>query len=107
MTQYDMDPDGVTRGVNRLRAAGESFGSAWAGHRSALDASRSGVGGDPLSQAFLQGYLPLAERLAARADAIAPAYSALCDDAMSCVAEYQAAEASGTGTIRRVADHPR
>ncbi|SFB35782.1 hypothetical protein SAMN05216266_1099 [Amycolatopsis marina] len=102
MTGYDMNPDGVTRGVNQLRAAGETFGSAWARRKKAISANEPGIGSDLLAQAFLEKYRPLAEKLAANADSIPKAYGALCDDAMGCVAEYLAAETQGTGTVNRL-----
>ncbi|SFB46029.1 hypothetical protein SAMN05216266_112136 [Amycolatopsis marina] len=100
MTLYDMDPDGVTNGVNRLRAAGESFDSAWQSRRAALTAGLSGVGEDVISQAFRTRYLPVAERLMARADAIPGTYRNICDDAQCCVDDYLAANVQGTNTVR-------
>ncbi|WP_020423210.1 hypothetical protein [Amycolatopsis sp. ATCC 39116] len=102
MTGYDMDPDAVTRSINRLRAAGEDFGSAWANHKQAIQAAQGRFGSDVLAQAFLEKYLPIAEKLTARADAIPGNYARLCDDAMGCVADYLAAENQGTGAVRRL-----
>ncbi|MFF5987025.1 hypothetical protein [Prauserella flavalba] len=102
MADYDMDPDAVTRGINRLRAAGEDFGSAWENHKRAIQAGQAGIGGDSLAQAFLERYLPLAEQLTARADAIPGAYGGLCDDAMGCVHDYLAAESQGTTSVNRL-----
>lgn len=100
MTRYDMDPDGVTNGINRLRAAGETFGSAWQSRREALTAGLSGVGNDVISQAFRARYLPIAERMMARADAIPGSYRNTCDDAQCCVDDYLAANIQGTSTVR-------
>lgn len=102
MTRYDMDPDGVTHGITRLRAAGETFGSAWQSRREALAAGLSGVGDDVVSQAFRARYLAIAERLMARADAIPTSYHNICDDAQCCVDDYLAANAQGTSDVRRL-----
>jgi hypothetical protein len=102
MADYDMDPDAVTRSINQLRAAGETFGGAWENDKRAIQAGRSSVGGDLLGQTFLAKYLPVAEKLTARADAIPASYSRLCDDAMGCVADYLSAENEGAGTVRRL-----
>lgn len=103
MADYDMDPDAVTRGINQLRAVGEDFGGAWETRKRAIQAGQAGIGGDTLAQAFLEKYLPLAEKLTAKADAIPAAYGSLCDDAMGCVADYRAADAQGTGAVNRLA----
>ncbi|MGC7095105.1 hypothetical protein ACPZ19_10610 [Amycolatopsis lurida] len=100
MAKYDMDPDTVTRGVNQLRAAGEDFGSAWENHKRAIEAAQSRFGSDVLAQAFLEKYLPVAEKLTAKADAIPTSYGRLCDDAMGCVSDYLVAENQGTGSVR-------
>ncbi|PRX46999.1 hypothetical protein B0I33_10696 [Prauserella shujinwangii] len=100
MTRYDMDPDGVTHGISRLRAAGEAFDAAWRRRREALIAGLSGVGNDAISQAFRARYLPIAERLMARADAIPGSYRNTCDDAQCCVDDYLTANTHGTSTVR-------
>ncbi|WP_020666162.1 hypothetical protein [Amycolatopsis nigrescens] len=102
MADYDMDPDAVTRGINQLRAAGETFGSAWERHKQALQAGQAGIGSDLLAQAFLEKYGPLAEQLTAKADGIPNSYGTLCDDAMGCVADYRSADAQGTGAVNRL-----
>ncbi|MFC4001877.1 hypothetical protein ACFS2C_14165 [Prauserella oleivorans] len=104
MTRYDLDPDGVGKGLSLLRAAGETFGSAWRQRRDALTTGLSGVGNDVVSQAFRSRYLPLAERLMARADAISPSYRNVCDDAQCCVDDYLAANARGTDAMHRLTD---
>ncbi|GAA0522759.1 hypothetical protein GCM10011581_33780 [Saccharopolyspora subtropica] len=102
MADYDMDPDAVTRSINRLRAAGEAFGSAWESRKKAIQAAQSGFGHDGLAQAFLEKYQPLAEKLMANADAIPTSYGRLCDDALGCVRDYLAAEHQGTSSVRRL-----
>ncbi|GAB3586174.1 hypothetical protein GCM10027445_64610 [Amycolatopsis endophytica] len=102
MADYDMDPDAVTRSINQLRAAGETFGSAWENHKRSIQSGQSSVGSDLLAQTFLAKYLPVAEELTARADAIPTSYGRLCDDAMGCVADYRSAENEGAGTVRRL-----
>lgn len=99
MADFDMDPDAVTRSISRLRAAGEAFGGSWERHKRAIEAGHAGIGSDVLAQAFRERYLPLSERLTAKADAIPAAYGRLCDDAMCCVEDYRAADARGTGTV--------
>ncbi|QUH03937.1 hypothetical protein HUO13_26755 [Saccharopolyspora erythraea] len=102
MADYDMDPDAVTRSINQLRAAGETFGSAWESRKKAIQAAQAGFGSDVLAQAFLDKYQPLAEKLTRKADGISASYGRLCDDAMGCVADYRAAEAQGTGSVQRL-----
>ncbi|PXY22832.1 hypothetical protein [Prauserella muralis] len=102
MAGYDMDPDAVTANLNRLRAAGEDFAGAWEKRKHALRASEAGIGGDLIAQAFLERYRPLAERLTTRADGIPAAYRTLCDDALCCVADYRAADATGSGALTRL-----
>ncbi|AXB43219.1 hypothetical protein [Amycolatopsis albispora] len=102
MTRYDMDPDGVSHGINRFRAAGEAFESAWQARRAALAASASGLGGDVMTQAFLSRYLPIAERLMARADGLSGSYRGACDDMQCCVDDYLAANTEGTATVHRL-----
>ncbi|UJW32046.1 hypothetical protein L3Q67_44000 [Saccharothrix sp. AJ9571] len=108
MTRYDMDPDGVSHGINRFRAVGETFGSAWQSRREALAAGASGLGDDVMTQAFLSRYLPIAERLMSRADGLSDSYRTTCDDMQCCVDDYLAANAEGTSTIRGLtgADEP-
>jgi hypothetical protein len=102
MADYDMDPDSVTRSINQLRAAGETFGSAWENHKRAIQSAQAGFGSDQLAQAFLAKYNPLAEKLTAKADGIPTSYGKLCDDAMGCVADYLSSENQGTGSVRRL-----
>ncbi|WP_020674006.1 hypothetical protein [Amycolatopsis nigrescens] len=102
MADYHMDPDAVALIVNRLRAAGDDFGGTWEKRKQALQASQAGVGRDPIAQAFLEKYVPLAEKLTARADGIPTTYGTLCDDALGCVADYRAADAQGTGSVNRL-----
>ncbi|MEU6642742.1 hypothetical protein ABZ863_09335 [Saccharomonospora sp. NPDC046836] len=103
MADYDMDPDAVTLNINRLRAAGDDFASVWAKRKEALRASQAGVGSDLIAQAFLEKYVPLAEKLTTRADGIPTAYGALCDDVLGCVTDYRAVDTQGTGVVNRLA----
>lgn len=106
MTRYDMDPDGVIHGISRLRAAGDSFDSAWRTRREALLAGVSGLGNDAMTQAFLERYVPIAESLMARNDALAQSYHAVCDDLHGCVNDYLAADTDGTGALARLTGTP-
>lgn len=104
MTRYDMDPDGATHGIERLRAASDTFGSAWESRKQALDDNLSRIGNDVVSQAFLSRYRPIAERLTARADAIPGSYRNCCDDLRCCVDDYLAADANGTSNVHGLTD---
>lgn len=99
MADFDMDPDAVTQSINRLRGAGDGFGSAWEKRKQALQSLQAAVGTDPIAQAFLEKYTPFAERLTARADNIPVSYGKLCDDAMCCVDDYRGADAQGAGAV--------
>lgn len=102
MADFDIDPDAVTQSINRLRAASEDFGTAWEQRKQALQASQARFGKDHVAQVFAEKYLPLADKLTARADAMPPSFGQLCDDATCCVDDYRAADAGGTGTLNRL-----
>lgn len=103
MTKYEMDPDGVLQGINQFRDAGETFGKEWETRKNALNSGLSGIGSDPISQAFRSRYTPLADKLMSDADGISGYFRNLCDDAQFCVDDYNAANASGASTMNRVA----